>query len=296
MNRHQNIAVKTVIFSILSNMCLACIKYSAGHYGHSYALIADSIESASDSVSSMLLLGAMLYASKKSNKHYPYGYGKAESLMTFISIGLVFICGVTIVWQSLHNLEQSRSAPEAFTLYILGAIIGWKELSFQYVSYHANTIQSLSLKADAWHHRSDALSSVAAFIGVSIAVLMGPGYEHADDWAALVAAMIILYNAYSLIHPAFNEIIDGNVYQDVEQSLRTIASSVPQVLHIEQCYLRKAGMFYHGELHIQVDPNLSVFQGHTIAHNVERAILHQMLAIQTLMIHVEPFNQPYAEK
>jgi cation diffusion facilitator family transporter len=285
---HHNIAIRTVFFSIVSNTILAIIKYLSGTYGHSYALIADSMESLIDIVSSSLLLIAMRYASKKPNREYPYGYGKAESLMTIVSIFFIFMCGVTIFMQGLQNIFTHHQSPEPFTLYVLGIIIAWKEGCFQYVYYRANKIQSTALRAEAWHHRSDAFTSIAAFIGIAIAIWMGPGYEHADDWAALVAACAIFYNVYTLISPAFHEILDGNMYQDVIDNLCQIALSVEGVLKTEKCYIRKSGMTYHAELHIQVSPELTVFEGHNIAHAVKRKALEELPQLKTLVTHIEP--------
>ncbi len=284
----NSIAIRTVVFSIVSNTILAIIKYLAGTYGHSYALIADSTESFTDIISSALLAIAMLYASKKPNREYPYGYGKAESLMTIVSIFFIFMCGVMIFMQSLQNIINDHKSPESFTLYVLGVIIAWKEMSFQYVYYRSQKIQSTALKAEAWHHRSDAFTSVAAFIGISIAIGMGPGYEHADDWAALVAAFVLFYNAYALFYPAFYEILDGNIYQNMIDNLCQVALSVDGVLKTEKCYIRKSGMTYHAELHIQVSPQLTVLEGHNIAHAVKRKALENLPQLKTLMTHIEP--------
>jgi len=191
MTKEQT-AIKTTIFSIVGNTCLALIKGLAGYLGNSYALIADGIESTTDIFSSLLVLFGIKYSNRPADKNHPYGHGRAEPLVTFLVVGFLITSATIIGYESIKNIRTPHDLPEPWTLIILGAIIIWKEVSFRLVVKKGKEINSSSLIADAWHHRSDAITSVAAFIGISIAVIFGKGYETADDWAALFAVGFIL--------------------------------------------------------------------------------------------------------
>jgi cation diffusion facilitator family transporter len=178
--------------------------------------------------------------------------------------------------------------PKPWTLIILGIIIVWKEFSFRKVMKKGIETNSSSLRADAWHHRSDAITSVAAFIGISIALLMGKGYESADDWAALFAAGFILYNSYLIFRPALGEIMDEHLYDDLVLDIRRVAQTVEGVIDTEKCYIRKAGMKYHVDLHALVDANLSVKEGHDISHLLKDTLLRELPQLGQVLIHIEP--------
>ena len=188
-------AIKTTYFSIIGNTALAIIKGLAGFFGNSYALIADAIESTTDIFASFLVLFGIQYSNKPADENHPYGHGRAEPLITFLVVGFLITSATIIAYESILNIGTPHDLPKSWTLYVLGAIIVWKEYSFQLVMRRSKETNSSSLKADAWHHRSDAITSVAAFVGIAIALFLGKGYESADDWAALFASGFILYNA-----------------------------------------------------------------------------------------------------
>lgn len=282
------IAVKTTYFSIIGNTLLAIIKGLAGYFGNSYALIADAIESTADIFASFLVLFGIKYASRPADENHPYGHGRAEPLITFLVVGFLITSATVIAYQSFMNIGTPHNLPKPFTLFILGAIIVWKEISFQIVFKKSIETNSSSLKADAWHHRSDAITSIAAFIGISIALFFGKGYEAADDWAALLASGLILYNAYKIFRPALGEIMDEHVYQDLEVEIKKISQTVPGVIAIEKCYIRKAGMKYHVDLHVMVDGNISVKIGHDISHLLKDNLREKLMELGHVLIHIEP--------
>ena len=185
-------AIKATYFSIIGNTLLALIKGISGYFGNSYAMIADAIESTTDIFASFLVLFGIKYSNKPADENHPYGHGRAEPLITFLVVGFLIISATIIAYESINNIGTPHELPKPFTLFVLGAIIIWKEISFQIVMKKSIETKSSSLKADAWHHRSDAITSVAAFIGISIALILGKGYESADDWAALLASVFIL--------------------------------------------------------------------------------------------------------
>lgn len=290
MAKETSKAEKTVYFSIIGSFALAIIKWFAGFFGNSFALIADAIESSTDIFSSILVLLGIKYSQRPADETHPYGHGRIEPLITFIVVIFLVISATIIAHQSIINLNTPHEAPKAWTLYVLGVIIIWKEISYQVVIRKAKVLNSSSLKADAWHHRSDAITSVAAFIGISFAIWLGPGYEYADDWAALFASVFIIYNCYKIFRPALGEIMDENLYEDMVESIRHKALEVNGVLATDKCFVRKIGMEFIIDIHAVVNPNLSVKEGHDIAHSLKDHLMLTLNNISNVFVHIEPFN------
>lgn len=288
MESQQQTALKTTVFSIAANLVLAVIKGLAGFFGNSYALIADAIESATDVFSSVLLWLGLRYASRPADGNHPYGHGRIEPLLTFMVVVFLILSAVVIAYQSILNIGRPHALPEPYTLYILGAIILFKELVYRFVSKKAKQTGSSAVQSDAWHHRSDALTSLAALIGIGIALLFGEGYESADDWAALLAAVAIVYNAFLILRPAFSEMMDEHLYDELVQRIREEAMHVKGVQGTEKCYVRKAGFDYFVDLHLIVDGELTVQEGHAIAHEVKTHIRKKFPEVTDVLIHVEP--------
>jgi cation diffusion facilitator family transporter len=284
-------AIQATYISILGNTFLAVAKGITGFFGNSYALIADAIESTTDIFSSILVLFGLKYASRPPDENHPYGHGKAEPLITFAVVGFLLISATVIFIESIHNIQKPQSKPEPFTLIVLGLIIIFKEISFQYVNKKSNETKSTSLKADAWHHRSDAITSLMAFIGISIAIYMGKGYEAADDWAALIASLFIVYNAYLIFRPALGEIMDEHLHDDLIDQIRKSSSVIDGVIGTEKCLVRKMGMNYIVDLHVIVDGRLSVVEGHSIAHSVKDKLKIDLPEVTDILIHIEPDSE-----
>jgi len=283
------LAIRTVIFSMVSSVFLAAIKFIAGIFGNSFALIADGIESVVDVFSSILVLVGLKYAERPPDENHPYGHGKAEPLITFLVVVFLVMSAATIAWQAIVNIQDPHSLPKPFTLIILGAIIIWKEISFQIVINRSRKLKSSALRAEAWHHRSDAITSVAAFAGISIAIFAGEGFEAADDYAALLAVVFILYNCYKIFRPALGEVMDENIYEDLTEKIRLISVNVKGVKDTEKCFIRKAGMKYHVDLHAIVDGDISVKEGHHISHQLKDRLCEEIPELGNVLIHVEPF-------
>lgn len=281
-------AIKTAWFSVVGNTLLALIKGFSGFFGNSYALIADAIESTTDVFASLLVLFGLKYAERSADKNHPYGHGKIEPLITFIVVAFLVTSATIIAYESIHNIRTPHEMPAPWTLIVLGGIIIWKEISFQIVIRKSRETNSTSLKADAWHHRSDAITSVMAFIGISIALWFGEGYETADDWAALLASGIILYNSYRIFRPALGEIMDEHLYEDLIVKIRQKSKKVEGVIGTEKCYVRKSGMRYHVDLHIVVNGAISVREGHDISHRLQDYLRSKIKNLGQILIHVEP--------
>jgi len=285
---NEQTAIRTTYFSIIGNTSLAIIKGLAGFFGNSYALIADAIESTTDIFASLLVLLGFKYAKRPADENHPYGHGKIEPLITFMVVAFLVTSATIIAYESIQNIQTPQKAPKPWTLIVLGGIILWKEISFRFVIKKSKETNSTSLKADAWHHRSDAITSIMAFIGISIAVFFGKGYETADDWAALLASGFILYNSYLIFRPALGEIMDEHLYDDLLEEIREESILVNGVLGTEKCFIRKAGMKFHVDLHAIVDGKISVKKGHDIAHRLKDHLRAEIPSIGHVLIHIEP--------
>ena len=285
---NEQTAIRITYFSIVGNAGLAIIKGLAGFFGNSYALIADAIESTADIFSSFLVLFGLKYASRPADKNHPYGHGRAEPLITFLVVGFLITSATIIAYESIKNIGTPHELPKIWTLFVLIPLIIWKEISFQLVIRKAKETNSSSLKADAWHHRSDAITSIAALIGISIALYFGNGYETADDWAALFASGFILYNSYKIFRPALGEIMDEHLYDDLVADIRKVSLTCAGVVATEKCFVRKAGMKYHVELHAIVQADITVKYGHEIAHNLKDTLLNEIPQLGHVLIHIEP--------
>tara|TARA_R110002012_G_scaffold280920_2_gene469754 strand:+ start:81281 stop:82105 length:825 start_codon:yes stop_codon:yes gene_type:complete len=274
---------------MLGNVALATIKFISGILGNSYALIADGIESVVDIFASVLVLFGLKYSARPADENHPYGHGKAEPLITFLVVVFLVISAVTIAWQAYQHIITPHEIPKPFTLIVLAGIIIWKEISFQVVMSRSKKLKSSSLKAEAWHHRSDAITSVAAFIGITIAIFGGEGFEEADDYAALLAVVFILYNCYKIFRPALSEVMDENNYDELTEQIRQISLTVPGVKGTEKCFIRKAGMEYHVDLHALVEGELTVTQGHDISHELKDKLCKVIPELGNVLIHIEPY-------
>ncbi|WP_041627342.1 cation diffusion facilitator family transporter [Owenweeksia hongkongensis] len=281
-------AEKTAYLSIAGNAALALVKGITGYFGNSYALIADAIESSADVFSSIMVLFGIKYANRPPDENHPYGHGRAEPLITFLVVGFLVASATIIAYESIENIRTPHLAPEPYTLIVLAVVIILKEVFYRIVNNQSKKSHSSSLKADAWHHRSDAITSLMAFIGISIALIFGPGYETADDWAALLASGIILFNAYLILRPALGEIMDEQLYDDLVEKIRTLSATVEGVRNTEKCFVRKTGMTYHVDLHAIVDAQITVAEGHHISHLLKDKLMHELPELADVLVHIEP--------
>jgi len=288
MSHNSETAVKASVFSIIGNASLALIKFLGGYFGNSYALIADAIESSTDVFSSILVFLGLKYSSRPADDNHPYGHGKAEALITFLVVLSLIIAAIIIAYESFQNIITPHESPRPFTLIILGGIILFKEASFQYVMKKSRETNSSALKADAWHHRSDAITSLMAFIGIAISLIMGEGWEIADDITALLASGFIIYNAYNILRPALGEMMDEDLYGHENERIKVIARLVPGVKAVEKCVMRKSGMVYFVDMHAVVSGSLSVAEGHAISHLIKDRVMEIIPQVQDVLVHIEP--------
>lgn len=271
------------------NAALASLKIVAGVFGNSYALIADGIESTADIVTSLVVWGGLRVSITPANEKHPYGYGKAESLAGIIAAIALLGAAAAIAFQSIREIWTPHHLPHWSTLVVLVLVVAVKESLARWVGKLGNEVDSSALQADAWHHRSDALTSLAAFLGISIGLIGGPGYEPADDWAALVACVVICYSGLRLLTIAVRELLDAAPPKHFEDQIRQLARDVDGVLDVEKCRIRKSGTTYFVEIHIEVDGAATVQQGHDIGGKVRSRLRNSSMRIADAFIHIEPY-------
>ncbi|MCA9753633.1 MAG: cation transporter, partial [Gemmatimonadetes bacterium] len=254
----------------------------------SYALIADGIESTMDVVSSLVVWGGLRVAARPPDESHPYGHGKADSLAGVLVALLMLGAAVLIAVESIHGIRSPQAPPAWYTLAVLAGVVLLKEGMFRWVQRAGADVGSGALRGEAWHHRSDAITSAAAFVGISLALLGGPAFAMADEWAALIACVVIAYNAARLLIPAVNETMDAAVTGATERRVREVAGAVHDVEDVEKCRIRRAGTGLLVEIHIEVDGDLTVRHGHDVAHDVKDALLAAGLGVVDVVVHVEP--------
>jgi cation diffusion facilitator family transporter len=282
--------IRTAQVGLLINPVLAVIKVVTGIVGHSQALIADGIESSADVFSSLVVWSGLRISARSADDDYPFGYGKAEPLAALIVGLLLFAAALTIAVESVHQIVTPHRAPRSFTLAVLVAVVLVKELLFRLVVRVGAAVGSTAVQADAWHHRSDAITSAFAFIGISVALIGGPGWESADDWAALLASSIIVYNAMGVVRPATQDLMDRAPGEEMVSRVAAAAAAVPGVSAIEKLKVRKAGMGYYVDLHVQADPAMPLHAAHVLSGMVKSAIRQAVPEVAGALIHMEPYE------
>jgi cation diffusion facilitator family transporter len=281
-------AARVALLGLVINVALASVKIVAGVVGHAYVLIADGIESALDVGGSIVIWGGLTVAARPPDRTHPYGHGKAEPIAALIVALGVLAAAIALAVESVREILTPHHGPAPFTLGVLVVVIVIKEILFRYVNRIGEELESTAVQTDAWHHRSDALTSAAAFIGISVALIGGERWQSADDWAALFACAVIAANGIRLARPAFYEIMDTAPGGKILKSILAAASSVPGVIEVEKCNARKMGLDYYVDLHVGVDGNISVHEGHEIAHRVKAAIQQTDPRIADVLVHIEP--------
>jgi len=286
---------RLALLGLVINAFLAAGKILSGLLGHSYALIADGIESTLDIFGSLVIWGGLKLAARPPDETHPYGHGKAEPIAGAVVAVGVIAAAAGLAVESVREILTPHHAPAPWTLLVLVVIVLVKEFLYRFVMQVGKDVESTAVQTDAWHHRSDAFTSVAAFVGISIALIGGEGWEPADDWAALFACGVIAFNGVRLFMPALHEIMDTAPRGEIVDLVQKTARAVPGVVEVEKCFLRKMGLSFYADLHVGVDANISVREGHDIAHQVKRAIQQAEPRIADALVHIEPARTEVAE-
>jgi cation diffusion facilitator family transporter len=281
---------KVPLVGVAVNTTLALLKILGGVFGNSYALIADGIESTADIVTSLVVWGGVRVAETPANERHPYGYGKAEGLAGVVAALGILIAAIVIAVQSIREILTPHHLPHWSTLLVLIFVVVIKESLARWTGRMGEQVDSVSLQADAWHHRADALSSFAAFVGITIALVGGKGYEPADDWAALVACMVIGYSGIRLLQMTARDLMDAAPPKETEERVREIAGGVLGVKAVEKCRIRKSGTMLFVEIHIEVDGKSTVEEGHRVGGAVRAALRGGGLRIADAFVHIEPYG------
>lgn len=275
---------------LVINAGLAVIKLMAGLLGNSYALVADAVESSTDMVGSLVVWSGLRIASRAPDDRYPFGYGRAEALAAATVSTIMLGAAMGIAIEAIAEIRTPHDAPAWWTLLVLAMVIVVKELLATRVMAISMASGSVVVAADAWHHRADAISSGAAFIGITVALIGGPGWEPADDWAALVAAGVILLNGGVLLRTALRDLMDRAPAPAISVTVSEAALTTPGVLAIEKLKIRKSGTAFYVDIHVQADPALSLHDAHILSGMVKTAIRQRVPAAMGVLIHMEPFK------
>lgn len=281
------------------NAALAMTKLVAGVVGNTYALIADAVESTADVFTSVIVYRGLQVSARAPSEEYPFGYGKAEPLAAAVVSLTLLGAAVGIAVQAVREIITPHLAPAPWTLLVLAAVIVIKWSLSRRVGSVAHEIDSTAVKADSWHHLSDALTSAAAFVGIGIAVVgarlrPGTAWESADDWAALFASLLIAYNGVSILRRAGHELMDRAPEQGVVERIRQAADGVPGVLATEKLAVRKAGLGFRVTLHAQAAPELTLHEAHVLSGMVKSAIREAEPKVDYVLVHMEPFEEEEA--
>ncbi len=282
---------------LLLNVALAAIKLAAGVVGHSFALVADAIESSLDVVGSFVVWRGLRIADRPADGDHPYGHGRAEALAGLLVALLILVAGVGIAAEAVRGLLSPKVPPASFTLAVILGVVVVKEGMYRSVRRAARRTGSGAVLIDAWHHRSDAITSAAAAVGLAIAILGGPAYAQADNWAALVASGVIVVNAVRLIRSPLGDLMDTRPREVVER-VRVVAAGVHGVRAVEKVLARKTGLAYLVDMHVEVAPEMTVDTAHGIAHAVKDAVRGAMPQVQDVLVHIEPHgsHEPHGSR
>jgi cation diffusion facilitator family transporter len=285
-------AVRSAQLGMIVNALLAITKLVAGVLGSTYALVADAVESTADIFSSLIVWGGLSVASRNPDEDYPFGYGKAESLAAAVVSIMLIGAAMGIAFEAILEIRTPHHTPAWWTLIVLVTVLIIKYVLFRRTAAIGVDVGSTAVRADAWHHASDAFTSAAAFVGISIALLGGPGWESADDWAALFASGIIAYNGVLLARPALYDLMDKMPGVEIVEPVRRAAESVPGVRAVEKLTVRRAGMVYYVDIHVHADPAMSLHDAHELSGAVKATIRRVANRVQGVIVHMEPYREP----
>jgi len=290
-----NRGIQSARLGVIVNALLAATKLVAGIVGNAYALVADAVESATDIVSSLIVMAGIRVASKAPNEDYPFGYGRAETLAAAVVSLILLGTALGIAWAAAREIRTPHHAPASWTLGVLVGVIIVKWIVSRRVGAAGEAIGSRAIQADAWHHLSDALTSAAAFVGISTALWMGPGWEAADDWAALFASGVIIFNGVLMLRGALRDLMDRTPDPLIVQQVRTVAAQVPHVRAIEKVAVRRAGMNYFVDIHVQAAPEMPLQESHALGGKVKGAIRSSLPNVAGVLVHMEPYAESVQE-
>jgi cation diffusion facilitator family transporter len=281
-------ASRTAAAGLAINLALGAVKLVGGIVGQSFALLSDAVNSIGDALGSAIVLFALRVAQKPPDLDHPYGHTRAEAVAGLSLAWLIAFSAVIVGWEAITHLADQHSLPAAWTLWIAAANVVIKEALYRVNKSIGDRLGSQSLVANAWDHRSDALCSLAVVIGVAAVRWGGPRFMWADEIAALVVVAAILWSAYRLLRNNAAELMDQQTDDATVDAIRRAALSVPGVRGVEKLLVRRSGMECFADIHIEVDPQVTVEQGHAIGHVVKAKLVREFTALRDVLVHLEP--------
>jgi cation diffusion facilitator family transporter len=281
-------ATRAAWVGLIANLGLGVAKLIGGLFGHSFALVSDAVNSLGDTFTSIVVLFALKVAQKPPDEEHPYGHTRAEAIAGTNVALLVIGSALAIGWEALQRIGQENEIPHQWTLWIAGANVVIKEGLYQYKRRVAASTGSRAMIAHAWDHRSDALCSLAVLIGLAAVRFGGEKFHWADSAAALVVVAAILVSAGMVFRKSASELMDSQASPELVEKVRAIAAAVPGVTGVEKLWVRKSGMEYFVDIHIEVPPTMTVAEGHEIGHDVKRRLRQQVPTVRDVLVHLEP--------
>lgn len=289
--RRARESAQLVLRGIALNAVLAVVKIAGGVFGHTYALIADGAESLLDILTSLVVWAGFKVAAQPPDADHPYGHGKAEPLTALVVAVFIFLMAGWVGWHAIHEITMPHRGPAWWTLVLLAVVIVTKALFSRRMGAASEAVGSTALGVEAMHHWSDAMTSAAAFVGISIALVGGKGWETADDWAALFACVIIAFNGFRMLSKSLADVMDTAAPLKFENEVRALALGVTGVRALDKVRVRKSGLSHLVDIHVRVEGALTVREGHSIAHAVKDALISSAThAISDVSVHIEPMN------
>lgn len=282
--------VRLAQLGLVANALLTVVKLVAGLVGNAYALVADAIESATDMIGSLVVWGGLRIASRDPDERYPFGYGRAEPIAAAAVAALLLGAAAAISIEAIREIRTPHSVPAPWTLGVLAVVILVKELLYRRTHRASQSTGSIVMFADAWHHRADAFTSLAAFVGILVAVVKGPAWAPADDWAALVAAAVIAFNGGMMLRSAVRDLMDRAPSAQLLDRVGEAALATEGVRAIEKLKVRKSGAGHYVDIHVQADPELSLHDAHILSGRVKGAIRRAVPSARGVLIHMEPYE------
>lgn len=294
LRKRANRGVLAARAGLLTNSVLAMVKLLTGLAGNSYALVADAVESLADVFSSLVVLGGLRISVRSPDDQFPFGYGKAEPMAAAVVGLMLIVAAIGIAFEAVHEVLSPHHAPEPYTLVVLVGVVIVKELLARRVFRVGKEVESTAVLGDAWHHRSDAITSTAAAVGIALALIGGPEWAVADDWAALLASSVILFNGVGILRPAVLDLMDRRPDEPVMDQIAEAARGVPEVMEIETLKVRKAGLGLFVDIHVEADPEMSLRDAHVVSGKVKTAIRRDLPVVRDVLVHMEPHEPPDA--
>jgi cation diffusion facilitator family transporter len=291
------LGIRQTQISFVLNFALAVVKLVAGIAGNAYALVADAVESMADVAGSLVVWGGLAISAQPADDDHPYGHGKAEALAGAVVAVMLVGAAAWIAFKAIEGIVNPHEVPAWWTLLVLVVVVIVKWTFARNLRTVGEKIGSTAVRADAWHHFSDAITSAAAFIGIALALwgssrFGGAGWAAADEWAALVACPFIAYNGWRVLRPALNDLMDRMPGEDVVAPTRSAAEGVAGVLAVEKLHIRKTGLTYRVTIHVQAAPSMPLHEAHFLGHKVQDAIRDRVPNVEAVLVHMEPFGEP----